>query len=104
MSNRPRALSERVRILAAQNGDPLLAAFEITERLTQEQAQQHFDMLLAEGAETPMGLAFSAGEADLLQLLAARLTVPLVWRHVVIAPDGAVEGEGRCVEERERVG
>lgn len=104
--DRPEALDtlfERVRTLAAQNGDPLLAAFEITERLTAEQAQEMYALLLAEGAPTPAGLAFSAGEADLLQLLSARQQKPLKWTHCVVTLDGVTIEDGRYVEERKGV-
>lgn len=112
MSSRPRTkydrpealdtLFTRVRILAAQLEDPLMAAFEVTERLSQNQVQEMFDLVMAEGA--PLrggGLGFSPAEADLVQLLAVRIGTPLVWCHVYAGPEGGMlVGEGRWVESQ----
>lgn len=93
------ALYARTGALAAKLGDPLLAAFEAVERLTDRQAQEMFALVLADGAPCAMGLAFSPAEADLLQVLSARLGQPLTWQHVYVHPHGGMSyGEGRYVE------
>jgi hypothetical protein len=104
--DRPKPLADlfaRVDALAEKLGDPLLAMFEVTERLSQRQAQEIYDLVWQEGAPLRCGaLGFSARECDVIQLLSARLQRPLVWQHVVITVDGVKVGDGRYVEEMEK--
>lgn len=99
---RPKPLADlfaRVDALTDRLGDPLLAAFEATERLTQHQTQELYALVWQEGAPLQNGyLGFSARECDIIQLLAVRLNRPLFWQHVVITVEGARVGEGRYVE------
>lgn len=58
-------LFARVDALTDKLGDPLLAAFEVTERLTQRQAEELYDLVWQEGAPLQGGaLGFSAREGE----------------------------------------
>lgn len=97
-------LFARVDALADTTGDRLLATFEATERLSERQAREIWDLVWSEGAPLRCGLlGFSARECDILTVLSARLNHPLVWQHVVITVDGVTMGDGRYVEEGETV-
>lgn len=80
---RPKPMADlfaRIDVLTAKLGDPLLAAFDATEHLSPQQAEQLYEIVWGEGAPLQGGgLGFSARECDVLQLLAARLQKPLRW-------------------------
>lgn len=100
--DRPQPLADlfaRVDALTDKTGDALLAAFEVTEHLTPQQAQELYRLVWAEGAPLQCGaLGFSRRECDILQLLATRLQKQLVWTHYVITLDGVAIGNGRYTE------